>query len=293
MTPWTSKLIDDAQALALKGHHPAALDCLLTALSVYPDSADLHREAAGLIYLGMRNGQPERLTPDRLADRRLDSVFCSCEASECGNSWISAGQFMTETTVTAANPRGGRCTQCGGYFCREHYVADAASARCPRCRDRLDGAPQVANGRRPIQTIRLNQQLVHIMVMREGRRDISPNYMNSLLRSVSPDYFEDKPTLVGFPARRWPDHSKDLALASIALDYPEYLTDEYEIHVQDGRDQKGVRWLLAKVFAKTPKFVDPDAPTQALRANTNALLGTAEDALYRPAHHLGPDHPTP
>jgi len=265
MTPWTRKLIDDAEALVLKGHYPAALDCLLTALSVYPDSADLRRQAAGLIYFGARSGEQERLTSERLWDRRLDSVFCSCEASGCDNAWISAGQFMTGATVTVSNPRGGRCTRCAGYFCREHYVADAVSVRCPRCGDRLDGAPQVANGRRPLQTTRLNQPLVHIMVVREGRGLPGPDYMNSLLRSVAPDCFEDDPTLVGFPARRWPDHGRDLALALIAQDYSEYLTDGYEICVDDGRDQEGIRWLMAKVFAKTPKIVDPDAPSQAPR----------------------------
>ncbi|MFF3129226.1 tetratricopeptide repeat protein [Streptomyces sp. NPDC057908] len=294
MTPSTSKFIDDAQALMLKGHFSEALDGLLTALGVYPDSPDLHRTAAELIYLGMRNGQQEQLTPDRIADNRLDSVFCSCEASECSNSWISAGQFMTETTVTVAKPRGGRCRGCSGYFCRKHYRTRIFSWRCPRCGDRLDGAPRVANGRRPMQTVRLNQPLVHIMVIHEGEQ-FGPDDIERLLRAVVSDAFEQdgqaEPTVFALPVPRWPDNGKDLALASIAQDYPEYLTDGYAIYIQDGRDQQGVRWLMAKVFAKNPKIVDRDAASRAPRANTNASRSAAEDALHRPVHHSGPDHP--
>ncbi|MFE4800435.1 tetratricopeptide repeat protein [Streptomyces sp. NPDC056708] len=294
MTPSTSKFIDDAQALMLKGHFSEALDGLLTALGVYPDSPDLHRTAAELIYLGMRNGQQEQLTPDRIADNRLDSVFCSCEASECSNSWISAGQFMTETTVTVAKPRGGRCRGCSGYFCRKHYRTRIFSWRCPRCGDRLDGAPRVANGRRPMQTVRLNQPLVHIMVIHEGEQ-FGPDDIERLLRAVVSDAFEQdgqaEPTVFALPVPRWPDNGEDLALASIAQDYPEYLTDGYAIYIQDGRDQQGVRWLMAKVFAKNPKIVDRDAASRAPRANTNASRSAAEDALHRPVHHSGPDHP--
>ncbi|MER5853152.1 tetratricopeptide repeat protein [Streptomyces sp. NPDC002012] len=293
MTPSTSKFIDDAQALMLKGHFSEALDGLLTALGVYPDSPDLHRTAAELIYLGMRNGQQEQLTPDRIADNRLDSVFCSCEASECSNSWISAGQFMTETTVTVAKPRGGRCRGCSGYFCRKHYRTRIFSWRCPRCGDRLDGAPRVANGRRPMQTVRLNQPLVHIMVIHEGEQ-FGPDDIERLLRAVVSDAFEQdgqaEPTVFALPVPRWPDNGEDLALASIAQDYPEYLTDGYAIYIQDGRDQQGVRWLMAKVFAKNPKIVDRDAASRAPRANTNASRSAAEDALHRPVHHSGPDH---
>jgi hypothetical protein len=230
----------------------------------------------------------------RLADPHLDPLFCSCEAPECNNSWISAG-YMTEKTVRVEYPPGGRCRGCGGYFCRKHYRSKIFSVRCPRCGDRLDGAPRVANGRRPMQTVRLNQPLVHIMVMREGRDEFGPDYIEGLLRAVAPDAFEQdgraEPKISTFPLPRWPERGEGLALAAIAQDYPEYLTDGYDIYIQDGRDQQSVRWLLAKVFAKTPKIVDSDALPQALRANTNALLGTAEDALYRPAHHLGPDHP--
>jgi hypothetical protein len=276
MTPSTSKFIDDAQALILKGHFSAALDGLLTTLGVYPDSPDLHRTAAELIYLGMRNGQQEQLTPDRLADRRLDSVFCSCEASECRNSWISLGQFMTDTTVTVANSRGGRCTGCGGYFCRKHYRTKLFSVRCPRCGGQLDGAPRVANGRRPIQTIPLNQPLVHIIIGREGRGQFGPAYIEGLLRNVAPDVFKQGSKIATFSLPQWPESSEGAALAFIAQDFPEYLTDGYEIRVQDGRDEKGIRWLVTKVFAKTPEIVAPDAPSQAPRADTNALRGAAE-----------------
>ncbi|MFB7186476.1 HEAT repeat domain-containing protein [Streptomyces sp. NPDC056230] len=137
------------------------------------------------------------------------------------------------------------------------------------------------DGRQHKQSIRLNQRLVHMMVMREGPEAISPDHMNRVLQSVAPDYFEDQPSLFGLPVPQWPDHSKDLALALIARDNPEYLTDSYEIQVQDGRDQQGVRWLMAKVFTKTPNIAAPDAAR--LAADTTLDCASRKEATGAPA----------
>jgi hypothetical protein len=254
MTPWTSALLDDAEELVAAGRHRAALGCVLTVLSVYPDSQPALQLAASLAYYGTRATVAEPLTDADICDPRLDSLFCSCQGAGCTFLWVSAGLFMPGD-ITVNNPRGGRCGRCDSYFCRHHFGRDGA---CPQCGGDLDHAPRVSNGRAPMQMVRLNQPLVHVQVMREGTGRISPDYLTELLSTMAPDAFEDSPTITGSTIHSWPDDCQGLAMARIAYEHPEYLTDSYDMRVADGRDQAGTRWVLVKIFATMPKYVDPD-----------------------------------
>ena len=260
MTPWASSLLDDANQLMLAGHNKEALTCLVTALSVHPNQPELRRAAAELIYIGMRRDQASPLTGRELLDSRLDSLFCSCDEPGCTASWVSVGQFMTQRQITVNRPRGVRCVQCGGYFCRRHYTTDIVGVvRCPRCGGAVESAPREPNGRRRTQTVRLNQPLVHVLVLREGPRIMSPDYMTGLLDAIAPDVNEDRPTISGVPIRRWSEPPEDLALALLARDNGEYLAGEFDVYTDNGVDDKGIRWAVVKVFSRMPKVVDPDA----------------------------------
>jgi hypothetical protein len=254
MTSWTRKLLDDANDLIAAGRWRAALGCTLTVLSVYPNLDTALRLAASTVYFGTRAEVAEPLTDEGIRDPRLDSLFCTCQAAGCTYSWVSAGLFMT-SDVTVTNPRGGHCERCDRYFCRHHFTPHGT---CPRCDGDLDYAPRVSNGRPAMQTVRLNQPLVHVQVMREGTGRISPDYMKELLSSIAPDVFEDSPTIRGTTIYPWPDDCQGMAMAGVVLDHEEYLGDTYDMRVADGRDRAGTHWVLVKIFARMPKYVDPD-----------------------------------
>jgi hypothetical protein len=258
LTPWTTRQLDEAQKLMTAGRYRAALQCVLTVLSVYPQLDEALRMAASMAYRGPRPDVAEPLMLTDLHDSRLDSVFSSCQALGCTLCWISVGKFATGNIVVR-NARGGRCDRCDRYYCRNHFTADGT---CPQCASVLDFASPVSNGRQPMQTTRLNQQLVHVQVIREGTGRISPDYMTDLLTNTAPDVFEDDPTISGTTLRPWPDDCHGLALARLAYEHKEYLTEAYDLRVHDGRDPRGTRWVFVKVFSKTPKYVDPDYSPQ-------------------------------
>ncbi len=254
MTPWTSALLDDANELMAAGRRRSALGCVLTVLSVYPNSQPALQLAASLAYQGTRATVPEPLTNADLCDTRLDSLFCSCQGPGCTSLWVSAGMFMSGD-VAVTNPRGGRCERCDSYYCRHHFRRNGT---CPRCRSALDYAPRVSNGRTPMQMVRLNQPLVHVQVLREGTGRVSPGYLNELLSYMAPDVFEDSPTITAVTSHPWPDDCQGVAMARVAFEHQEYLTDSYDMRVSDGRDQADTRWVIVKIFAAMPKYVDPD-----------------------------------
>jgi hypothetical protein len=192
MTPWAGNLLDDANELIAAGRHSAALGCVLTVLSVYPDLETALRLAASLVYSGTRTQVPQPLTDRDIRDRRLDSLYCSCQAAGCTYAWVSVGRFRDNVMVR--NARGGRCDRCDAYFCRHHFGPHGG---CPQCGRDLDHTTRLSNGRPAMQTIRLNQPLDHVPVMREGTGRISPEYMTELVSTVAPDVLEDSPTLRG------------------------------------------------------------------------------------------------
>jgi hypothetical protein len=109
-----------------------------------------------------------------------------------------------------------------------------------------------------MQTVRLNQPLVHVHVMREGTGRMSSEYMTDLVSTVAPDVLEDSSTIRGTTAHPWPDDSRGWALAQVVHGHQELMDETHDTYVFDGRDHVGVRWVLVKVFARTPKYVDPD-----------------------------------
>ncbi|WP_198680931.1 hypothetical protein [Lentzea terrae] len=257
MTPWTRALLDDARELILAGRYRSALDCVLTVLSVYPALAEAQELAATIVYHGSRQSPVEPLTRQDMWDTRLDELFCSCDARGCTAAWMSIGRFMPGN-VAVANPIGGRCEACDQYFCRNHF---GRRNGCPRCRRALDHAPQVSNGRPSGQMVRLNQPLVHVQVLREGTGVVSPEYMTDLLSWVAPDVFEDSPTIRALSIHPWPDNPDDRAMMQVIVEHDEFGEDTHDLRVSNGHSKDGSRWAIVKVFAKMPKYVDPDFPS--------------------------------
>ncbi|MFE5331815.1 hypothetical protein ACFRCG_36080 [Embleya sp. NPDC056575] len=101
-------------------------------------------------------------------------------------------------------------------------------------------------------------------LLREGSPKIGPTYLNELFQALAPDVFEDRVTVTARPNLYWPDDetAKRDAWTAFAASRPEYMrnTSEYDVHLAVGRDPSGVRWVMLKVYAKSPKHVDPDRP---------------------------------
>lgn len=280
MTTWTENLLADAGDMVSAGRPRAALNCVLTVLTVHPDDAQALRLAASLAYGQPRDEGADALTVDDLRDPRLDAVFCHCDVPGCSVSWVSLGQVV-DYDVIVTNPRGGRCMRDHGYYCRRHF---GQSGTCPRCGGRLDHAPQVPNGRPSLQTERLNRTLVHVYVLWEGTGQISGDRMTDLLKAMSPDVFEDDPKITGAAVPSLMDDPQGHSLAQVAHDHSDYLSDAYELRTYNGRDGFGKRWSLVKVFTATPKFVDPDhSPTlRETHAVSADPLPTSSAAGERP-----------
>jgi hypothetical protein len=263
-TPWVRDLLEQAAAAATARRYRSALERLLTVLSVYPDQEQALAMAGPILKLGfsrkIAQESPEPLTLTQVSDPRLDRLFCACDAPDCGAQWISARVGYPEVgNVRVTNPVGGRCAACRRYWCRKHADAgpDGRQFLCPRCHAGLDPAP-LPNGRRSRQTIRLNQPLVHVILLREGPLPLEPAYLREMFGTIAPDVLEDGPAIAGVPVPRWPDDPHGLALALLARDHPEYLSPAHDAHTAHGIHE-GLRWAIVKVFAKRPKHVDPSA----------------------------------
>jgi hypothetical protein len=263
MTPWLAKNLADAEELFRAHKNQEALKALLVVLSVSPNSPEALRLLPNVLYIGARKDQASPLSTAQLGDPRLDSIFCSCDAPECTAWWISHGQLISHNSETiVTHPRGVRCLDCGRYFCRHHYsAAKWGTIYCPRCGGKTDPAPRTPNGRTSTQSIRLNQPLAHVYVIREGPERIGPDYIQSILSAISPDVFEDRPRITSSTDHPWPDNPQSLAMARILADGQPYLTDRYKVYFFPGTDGDDKRFLLIKVFAKTAKYADPDAQT--------------------------------
>jgi hypothetical protein len=144
------------------------------------------------------------------------------------------------------------------YACRQHTAPGPSgrSATCRQCGGDLDFAPP-ANGRAPQQIAKLNHPVVHVFVLREGPLPPSRDFIQMTLEFQVPDALEDGAMIKAIPVPSWPDDPIGLALAVVARDHREYLGADFEIRSGAGRDQTGADWAVAKVFKKTPKYVDP------------------------------------
>lgn len=123
------------------------------------------------------------------------------------------------------------------------------------------------------------QPLIHVHVMREGSHHIDPDCMTTFLQLMAPEAFEDSPTIHSVGVRSWRDDPQGLAMASVAAYNNEYLSDAYDMHVLDGRDQDGIRWAIVKVFAKMPKHADADYPSDA--SSNSGKFHTAKVSPWR------------
>lgn len=260
-TPWTDDLCRQASEAMVATKLRTALKLVTTVLSVYPEH-ELALGLAGVILkLGMAKSEnqsaKEPLAFGDLLDTRLDRLFCSCEWPGCRNSWVSSRVAFRAPEIKVRNPIGGRCQACGKYTCRTHFATQTdRTAICPQCGGRLNYAPP-ANGRTPSQTVRLNQPVVHVVLLREGPLPPSRDFIRVLLDVQAPDVLEDGATISVFHDPNWSDDPEGLASALVARDHPDYIGGEFDVHSASGYEQDGVRWALVKIFKKTPKHVDP------------------------------------
>ncbi|MEV5575216.1 hypothetical protein AB0L06_34695 [Spirillospora sp. NPDC052269] len=265
MTAWLDDNLTDARELLAAERYREALQALLIVLSVYPDSPEALELAAGVVYFGTLRDRHGELTTRVLGDPRLDPVFCACESAGCSAGWVSFGQTKSfDKNVKIANARGVRCTKCGGYFCRAHYarVDGGNPYRCPECGRRADPAPRRANGRSSVQTSRLNHPLVHVYVVREGPQRFGPEFVDGLLKAVSPEVFDEdeSPRITGWWEHPWPEDPHMMTMARICQSNEEYLGDQYSVYFFPGTESSSEkRWLIVKIYAKRLKYIDPDA----------------------------------
>ncbi|WP_410540023.1 hypothetical protein [Streptomyces sp. KL2] len=269
VTRWTQQLLDEATSLMAEKRYRSALGRLLVIFDVYPDLPEARRLASGLIYIGARTTSKatpeEQLGPRQLFDTRLNAIFCACEAPGCGVSWVSAHHLLDDhgggTLIN--NPMGGYCEACGVTLCRRHARSVSHTLGCPRCGLHLDPVPAPNGRRQSAQTERLNKQLVHVIVLVEGEKPPSPDFMTGLCDSVMPDVFDDSPRITGNYSRKFKgDEGRAEVMFHAAALEPAYLTDDYELRIYPGKQagRRGQRWVIAKVFENRPKHVDPENP---------------------------------
>lgn len=274
-TPWAGRLLDEAIELE-RAHRPrSAMEKVLTILSVHPDSRPAATEAGHLLQRYARtNAQvaddSERLTARFTDDRRLDHLVCVCDTDGCTAWWISPRVLAPDRDIIVADAVGGRCYGCGRYSCRRHFArgrwfSRPVVATCRHCGGALEAAPP-PNGRRPRQTVRLNQPLVHVHVLVEGSGAPDGRWITRLCESVAPDVSEDGPTLTATPApsteKIWGHDGGEMQVAALVTrDHHEYLGPDYDLRLEHGlaTERPRARWAMAKVFACRPKHVDPGA----------------------------------
>jgi hypothetical protein len=265
MTQWVHKHLEAAGKAVTSRRDRTALHHLLQVLSVYPEEPNALKLAGQVLKLNMSRthlgASVERLSRAEILDPRVDRLFCSCDEPDCTAMWISAKVgFADHEKLLVANPIGARCVQCGRYYCKRHFRQRTGNGRampvCPACSGNLEPAPP-PNGRPSRQTVRLNKPLVHVLLFTEGPLHQMPNSLTDLFRMIAPDIFEDGPQIRGFPVGPWREDIADIAMAKLALEYPDYLTPAYEPHTAELRDAHGARLIMIKVFANRPKIVDP------------------------------------
>ncbi|WP_146607779.1 hypothetical protein [Spongiactinospora gelatinilytica] len=269
MTTWTQELLDEAHSLTQASNYRSALSKLLVILDVYPDQPEALKLASSLVRLGSGRitdaGPDEALEPQHLFDNRLNPIFCACDAPGCEASWVSA-YHMLEGSAGALirNPLGARCESCEVTLCRRHLPAERSDGvlNCARCGRPLDAAPPPNGRQRTNQTPHLNKRLVHVIVLVEGRRPPSVEFMAGLCKNVMPDVFEDSPRINGCNKRKFKGDGYDLGLMFGLVADEAYRTDNYDIQIYPGRQAgwRGQRWVIVKIFENRPKHVDPDNP---------------------------------
>ncbi|MGH3720630.1 MAG: hypothetical protein ACRDRI_17645 [Pseudonocardiaceae bacterium] len=126
-----------------------------------------------------------------------------------------------------------------------------------------------------------NPPLIHVCVIREVPDRIGSYDLTTLLQVMAPEVFEDGATISFFTGDSGWDDPRELAMIMIALHHREYLSDGYDIRIVDGRDQDGIHCALAKIFAKIPKRVYPDYPS-----DSSPDSGKAKTAMVSPWRRL-------
>ena len=265
MTQWVHNHLEAAGKAFTDRRDQTALRHLLQVLSVYPEEPNALKLAGQVLKLNMSRtnleASKEPLSRTEILDPRLDGLFCSCDEPDCTAMWISARVGLSDfDSIAVANPIGGRCSQCGRYYCKRQFRQRTGIAHvgpvCPACSGNLESAPP-PNGRPSKQTVRLNKPLVHVLLLTEGPIQPAPDSLNDLFRMVAPDIFEDGPQITAFPVGPWREGIPDIAMAKLASSYPDYLTPAYQKHTVVLRDAHGARLVMLKVFANRPKIVDP------------------------------------
>jgi hypothetical protein len=269
VTRWTQELLDEAHSLTLASNYRSALSKLLVILDVYPDQPEALKLASSVVRLGFRRatdaGPGEALEPQHLFDSRLNPIFCACDAPGCEVSWVSAYHMLDGfASAMISNPLGAYCESCEVTLCRRHLPPERldGALNCARCGHPLDAAPPPNGRQRTNQSPRLNKRLVHVIVLVEGKRPPSAEFMTGLCEHVMPDVFEDNPRVNGFNERKFKGDGYDLGLMFGLTADDAYGTDNYDMQIYPGQQagRGGQRWVIVKIFENRPKHVDPDNP---------------------------------
>jgi hypothetical protein len=266
VTRWTQRLLDEATALMTAYRYRSALERLLVIFDVYPELPEAEQLASDLIYVGARTtsqaAPEEQLGPRQLFDTRLNAIFCACEAPGCGVSWVSAHHLLDGYSggATISNPMGGRCETCRVTLCKRHAPPGLSGLGCPRCGRQLDPAPAPNGRRHSAQIERLNKPLIHVIVLVEGKKPPSSDFMTELCESVMPDVFDDSPRITANNYRKFNGDGQGEAMAYAGALEAAYLTADYVLRIHPGQQagRRGQRWVIAKVFEERPKHVDPE-----------------------------------
>ena len=146
----------------------------------------------------------------------------------------------------------------------------------------VTGAPP-PNGRSSVQTVRLNQPLLHVQLIVEGRDPIRPEWLTLLFDTMSPDVFEDSPTITCLPVLDWPEDEEGLVLASLAHRRVDYLGPGYDIRT---RLRPGPRRRGALGHRQTTCHLShPDAGRRASTAARSAAARSGAAAI-QPSPYL-------
>ncbi|WP_020573276.1 hypothetical protein [Actinopolymorpha alba] len=269
VTRWTQGLLDEVNMLLLEKKYRSALQKLLIIFDVYPDLPQAQILASALIRSGSTRttdaSADETLEPRHLFDSRLDPIFCACEAPGCAVSWVSGHHLMGDATAAVSNPLGAQCRACGVTLCRRHLPAADRYGMvhgCPQCGRELNPAPPPNGRQKTNQTPRLNKRLVDVVVLVEGKRPPSPEFMTGLCTHVIPDVFDDDPRIKGYHEKRFRGDGSEMAWFLAADLSDAYTTDAYDMRVYPGQQagRHGQLWVIVKIFENRPKHVDPDNP---------------------------------
>jgi len=251
------KILDNVQALSSQGKYRSAMNVILEILDEIPGDEFVLNLANLIIYTNQTRSQAytatEPLTSEYLSDTRLDSIFCEC--SKCSSTWVLNPMIKQYASVSVMNPLGAYCPRCKKIFCRNCYrksnltggVGSPSKQFCPNCNTELTMLTE-PNGRKPRQTRRHSKPIKFFIFLREGPVPPTAEYLQKILRLISPDALQDQPQFFVAPVPNWNGDQKELTSLMYAIAAQrKYSLDEIETAFFTP-DENGNHYCIAKVY---------------------------------------------